>query len=418
MSVISKIITFSIIGGFLIVFIFSERIYTNPSNKEDYGARNKKSEIIDSGIFSTATIESKKITITEDDDGGDLFQTNNKDETDKQDKKTNTNINNNNILTTYDTPINTNFAEIPTNKEISSNELSQTNQEQEQKNVLFSTINQKTREALVNIFCVTKSGGIFKPASGSGIIIDKRGIILTNAHVAQYFLLKDYLEQNFIECIVRVGSPARALYKVEPIFISPSWIQNNADNITQQSPTGTGEDDYALLLITEYTDKNKTLQKTFPFISPLYNSGDISIGKDVLLAAYPAGFLSGISIVKDLYISSAITKIIDVFTFKEGALDLFSIGGSIVAQQGSSGGAVVNRKNELLGIIVTSSEAENTQDRDLRAITIAHINRSFMKDTGFDLQTLFSGNIKAEVDAFNKNIATELTRLLVSELEK
>ena len=414
MSVISKIITFSIIGGFLIVFIFSERIYTNPSNKEDYGARNKKSEIIDSGIFSTATIESKKITITEDDDGGDLFQTNNKDETDKQDKKTNTNINNNNILTTYDTPINTNFAEIPTNKEISSNELSQTNQE----SFLFSTINQKTREALVNIFCVTKSGGIFKPASGSGIIIDKRGIILTNAHVAQYFLLKDYLEQNFIECIVRVGSPARALYKVEPIFISPSWIQNNADNITQQSPTGTGEDDYALLLITEYIDKNKTLPKTFPFISPLYNSGDISIGEDVLLAAYPAGFLSGISIAKDLYISSAITKIIGVFTFKEGALDLFSIGGSIVAQQGSSGGAVVNRKNELLGIIVTSSEAENTQDRDLRAITIAHINRSFMKDTGFDLQTLFSGNIKAEVDAFNKNIATELTRLLVSELEK
>ena len=414
MSVISKIITFSIIGGFLIVFIFSERIYTNPSNKEDYGARNKKSEIIDSGIFSTATIESKKITITEDDDGGDLFQTNNKDETDKQDKKTNTNINNNNILTTYDTPINTNFAEIPTNKEISSNELSQTNQE----SFLFSTINQKTREALVNIFCVTKSGGIFKPASGSGIIIDKRGIILTNAHVAQYFLLKDYLEQNFIECIVRVGSPARALYKVEPIFISPSWIQNNADNITQQSPTGTGEDDYALLLITEYTDKNKTLPKIFPFISPLYNSGDISIGEDVLLAAYPAGFLSGISIAKDLYISSAITKIIGVFTFKEGALDLFSIGGSIVAQQGSSGGAVVNRKNELLGIIVTSSEAENTQDRDLRAITIAHINRSFMKDTGFDLQTLFSGNIKAEVDAFNKNIATELTRLLVSELEK
>src|SRR3989344_8894019 len=159
MSVISKIITFSIIGGFLIVFIFSERIYTNPSNKEDYGARNKKSEIIDSGIFSTATIESKKITITEDDDGGDLFQTNNKDETDKQDKKTNTNINNNNILTTYDTPINTNFAEIPTNKEISSNELSQTNQE----SFLFSTINQNTREALVNIFCVTKSGGTFKP---------------------------------------------------------------------------------------------------------------------------------------------------------------------------------------------------------------------------------------------------------------
>src|SRR3989338_7129538 len=77
-----------------------------------------------------------------------------------------------------------------------------------------------------------------------------------------------------------------------------------------------------LQLIVECTPK------TFSFISPLYNSGDISIGEDVLLAAYPAGFLSGISIAKDLYISSAITQIIGVFTFKEGALDLFSIGGS------------------------------------------------------------------------------------------
>ena len=128
--------------------------------------------------------------------------------------------------------------------------------------------------------------------------------------------------------------------------------------------------------------------------------------------------MSGIVISKNLYISSAVTEVIELFTFKEGTLDLFSIGGSVVAQQGSSGGAVVNDKNELLGIIVTSSVAENTQDRDLRAITIAHINRSFVRDTGFDLQTLFSGNMTAEAQAFNENIATNLTQLLVGELEK
>lgn len=282
----------------------------------------------------------------------------------------------------------------------------------------FSTINTTTRETLVNIFCTTKSGGTFKPITGSGVIIDERGIILTNAHIAQYFLLKNYITEDFIDCVIRADSPAKPLYTAMPIFISPSWVKKNASVITQQSPKGTGEDDYALLLITQRTDPTKTIPETFSFISPLYNSGDIEAGEQVLLVAYPAGFLSGIAIAKDLYISSAITQIMEVFTFGGGTLDLFSIGGSVVAQQGSSGGAVVSAESKLLGIIVTSSVADTTAERDLRAITIAHINRSFVKDTGFDLQTLFSGNIEAETNAFNENIAPALTQLLIDELEK
>jgi S1-C subfamily serine protease len=290
--------------------------------------------------------------------------------------------------------------------------------EEEIPQISFSTINEVTREALVNIFCTTQSGGSFKPATGSGVVIDERGIILTNAHVAQYFLLKDYLTEDFISCVIRTGSPATPLYTARPVFISPSWVKANANGIIQQEPKGTGEDDYALLFITGRTDSTKTIPETFPFVSPLYNSGNIATGDNVLLAAYPAGFLSGIAISRDLYISSAVTQIVEVFTFKDGTLDLFSIGGSVVAQQGSSGGAVVNDKNELLGIIVTSTTADTTAERDLRAITIAHINRSFMKDTGSDLQTLFSGNMEAEVNAFDENIAPALTQLLVDELEK
>ncbi len=284
--------------------------------------------------------------------------------------------------------------------------------------VSFSTINEVTREALVNVFCTTKSGGSFKPTTGSGVIIDERGVILTNAHVAQYYLLEDYLVEDFVSCVIRTDSPAKPRYIAKPIFISPSWVNVNANNIIQQEPKGTGEDDYALLLITERTDSTKTIPETFPFVSPLYNSGTIATGDNVLLAGYPAGFLSGIVISKSLYISSAVTQVMELFTFKEGTLDLFSIGGSVVAQQGSSGGAVVNDKNELLGIIVTSTVADTTGDRDLRAITIAHINRSFMKDTGFDLQTLLAGDISAEADAFNENIAPILTQALVNELEK
>ena len=288
----------------------------------------------------------------------------------------------------------------------------------ESRQISFSKINDITRKALVNVFCTTKSGGSFRPITGSGVAIDSRGVILTNAHVAQYFLIKDYLVEDFVDCVIRVDSPAKHMYKAKLIFISPSWIKNNTDNIIQSSPKGTGEDDYALLLITERTDSSKTLPDSFSFLEPLYNSASIDIGDDVLLAAYPAGFLSGISISRDLYISSAVTKIMEVFTFKDGTLDLFSIGGSVVAQQGSSGGAVVDTDNKLLGIIVTSSTADTTSERDLRAITIAHINRSFVKDTGFDLQTLFGGNMEAEVNAFNENIAPVLKQLLVDELKR
>lgn len=284
--------------------------------------------------------------------------------------------------------------------------------------VSFSTINEVTRYALVNIFCTTKSGGSFKPITGSGVIIDDRGIILTNAHVAQYFLLKDYLTEDFINCVIRTGSPAQPRYKAKLIFISPSWIKDNANGIIQQEPKGTGENDFALLLITGRTDHTKTLPEKFPFIPLLYDTSKVAIGDNVLLAGYPAGFLSGIVISKDLYISSAIAQIMEVFTFKDGTFDLFSMGGSVVAQQGSSGGTVVNDKNELIGIIVTSSVADNTSDRDLRAITIVHINRSFTKEMLFNLQALLTGDVSAKADVFNENIAPLLTRLLVDELEK
>ncbi|MBY0293848.1 hypothetical protein K2Q08_00780, partial [Patescibacteria group bacterium] len=56
-----------------------------------------------------------------------------------------------------------------------------------------SIVNDSARASLVNIFCLTKSGGYLYPISGSGVMITKNGIILTNAHVGQYFLLRDYL---------------------------------------------------------------------------------------------------------------------------------------------------------------------------------------------------------------------------------
>ena len=52
--------------------------------------------------------------------------------------------------------------------------------------VPFESIDAITRPALVNILCRPRGAGpIASPISGSGVIIDPRGVILTNAHVAQ-----------------------------------------------------------------------------------------------------------------------------------------------------------------------------------------------------------------------------------------
>jgi hypothetical protein len=50
------------------------------------------------------------------------------------------------------------------------------------------------RGAIVNIICI--QGGGLRGSSGSGVIVDPRGIILTVAHVGQNFLLRDYPIKN------------------------------------------------------------------------------------------------------------------------------------------------------------------------------------------------------------------------------
>jgi hypothetical protein len=105
----------------------------------------------------------------------------------------------------------------------------------------FSFINEETRKALVNILCTTKFGGSLKPITASGIIIDEKGVILTNAHIAQYFLLKDYQTKNFLECVIRQGSPAKPLYRAQLLYIPSLWVEDNAASIKLQEPKGTGE---------------------------------------------------------------------------------------------------------------------------------------------------------------------------------
>lgn len=286
-------------------------------------------------------------------------------------------------------------------------------------------LNTKTRLALVNILCTTKWSGPFSPITGSGIIIDQKGVILTNAHVAQYYLLKDYLTKDFLDCVIRTGSPASPAYKADLIFISPNWVKNNYKNITSSDPQGTGENDLALLLIKSKIIPTDNLPPVFPFVAPDYNEESVSVKTPVLLAGYPAGFLGGIAIQKDLWPVSAGVSILDIFTYSEKPsynIDVFSIGGSIVAQKGSSGGAVVSQKSgKLLGIIVTSTDASETSSRDLRAISIPHVSRTLSAELGFNLADFLSASrneMEAVSQSFQEVVGPSLTKILTDELDK
>ena len=281
----------------------------------------------------------------------------------------------------------------------------------------WEKVNQKVREATVNIICTSKYGGSFEPLSGSGVIIDPRGIILTNAHVAQYFLIENYRVKDFLTCIARTGSPATPKYTLKLLYISKQWVQKNYKNITNQKPMGTGENDYALLQVTGSTNPDIKLPTTFPAIAFEDNEDDIRPNDSILLASYPAGFLGGIAIQRDLYMVSTIINLGKLYTFKGGTLDAFSLGGSPVAQHGSSGGGAVNSEGKLLGIIVTSTDATDTSSRDLDAISVAHINRSLSNETGFTLETFLASSVTAFGKIFEEEILPNHKKLFAEELD-
>lgn len=278
----------------------------------------------------------------------------------------------------------------------------------------FEKINTDARKTTVNILCTTKYNDL-SPISGTGVVISSSGLILTNAHIAQYLLLKDFREKDYLKCVGRTGSPAYPKYDLELVYISKNWVRANKSILREQNPLGTGEDDFAFLRIKNNIDGSSGDTKSF--IEP--NTRElITVGEPVLLASYPAGFLGGLSILRDLNITSAVTKIQDIFTFKDGTIDLVSVGGTVVSQKGSSGGLVVDKNSSLIGIITTSSDGSTTSSRGLNAITIAYINRALQSELSMDMRKFLDLDHKNYAENFANSTGKELTKLITDELNR
>ncbi|MFI5260225.1 MAG: serine protease [Candidatus Paceibacteria bacterium] len=227
----------------------------------------------------------------------------------------------------------------------------------------------------MNILCYAPVGSKLQSISGSGIFIDPKGIILTNAHVAQYFLLAD----RGVSCSIRAGSPAIDEYKASLIYISPSWIHANSAVLSQAAPIGTGEYDFALIAITQ-SETSAALPSSFPYI-PLAMMPP-NKGTPIVIASFGAQFLNYTQIQSALSPTVVFGSVKDVFTFGTNTIDALNLGGSAAAQEGSSGGGLADATGALVGTITTSTIVGSTSDRSLSAITASYIRSEYSTEMG------------------------------------
>jgi len=264
------------------------------------------------------------------------------------------------------------------------------------------------RGALVNIMCYAPAGGSVHSISGSGVVIDSKGIILTNAHIGQYFLLAD----RNVSCTIRTGSPATDAYKASLIYISPLWIKANATVLTQATPIGTGEYDFALLAITKSATEN-ALPTLFSSI-PLALQPPAS-GTPVVIASYGAQFLDASQIQSGLYPTIVFGSIKDIFTFAVNTIDVLALGGSAAAQEGSSGGGVADASGNLVGTITTSTIEGATATRSLAAISASYIRGEFASEMGSPLDFLLGEPTSFSIADFASQIPS-LEAILTAQL--
>lgn len=264
------------------------------------------------------------------------------------------------------------------------------------------------RAALVNILCYIPLASGLRSISGSGIVIDSKGIILTNAHIAQYFLLAD----RGAHCTLRLGSPAADRFTAALIYISPSWLRANASIITQAEPSGTGEFDYALLAVTG-SATSAALPASFPSM-PLAELPPTP-GTPIVIASYGAQFLESSQVRDALFPTVVFGSVKDVFTFTQYTIDVLALGGSAAAQEGSSGGGVATASGSLVGTITTSTVTGATASRSLDAITASYIRSAYASETGQALNLLLAQDPATAAAAFAPQIPS-LESILTANL--
>lgn len=268
-------------------------------------------------------------------------------------------------------------------------------------------------EATVNIYCQYKNGSKLYSSTGSGVFISDRGIILTNAHVVQPFLVVGKKGG----CTVRTGSPAKATYTAALLYLSPTWSANEVEELRSKTPRGTGEGDFALLYITGA--EKGTLPTKFPsllFDETVYTPAE---GESVTLAGYPSGGLSFKNIERKLNYEEDETTVEAVRTFSRPFPDVLSLAPSEAGEPGVSGGPVVDSAGVLSAIATAIENTKSKDERTVRAITIFHIDRTLFSEASTTLRTLISGDLATRssltLSGFSDDLRKSITKAIFAK---
>ena len=267
-------------------------------------------------------------------------------------------------------------------------------------------------DAIVNIFCTFETDRQIKTTTGTGFFIDQSGVIMTNAHVAQFLLLATTDDYGQAKCVVRSGNPASPKYMADLLYIPPAWVQENANLLNEAIPMGTGERDYALLYVNETVD-GSSLPTSFPALS--FSSEFLATrnqGASVVVSGYPASALLRGGATTDLIPRKANTSISKLYTFGSNRADVFSIKGSVVGAEGASGGPVVNEDGDVIGMIATRGNDDVDGPGSLSAITLSHVDSTITEETGFTLTSHLEGDLETRAQIYAEAISPFLLSIL------